>query len=114
MDNRTRAGISNIVIGVLITAFFVFGLGLFRLVPVLAADPAKGLAVLSQSSGPEILLLGVAAVLFLFGLFTICRGISMLLGLRLWEGLRVFMRDVRGATRDTDRPDTPEGGVGKG
>ncbi|MBN2223216.1 MAG: hypothetical protein JW765_00925 [Deltaproteobacteria bacterium] len=75
MDNRKRAGIVDIVVGSLMTAFFLFGLGIAWLVPVLIADPGKLIEILRRAGAGEIVLLGFVGFLFFLGLFTIYRGV---------------------------------------
>ncbi len=107
MENRTRAGIVDIVVGTLMTVFFLFGLGLAWLVPVLIADPGKVLETVRWFSVGEIVLLSFAAFLFFLGLFTIYRGVSILTGWRLSYAARAFFHEAKGIARGKDPPDTP-------
>ncbi len=100
MENRTRAGIANIVVGSLITIFFLFGLGIAWLVPVLIADPGTFIEIISQFSTARLSLLGLCAVPFLYGLFTIYRGISMLTGWKFSNAASSFLGDILQFAKD--------------
>jgi hypothetical protein len=100
MDNWKRAGISNIAVGSFITVFFLFGLGIAWLVPVLIADPGKFIEVISQFSTARLSLLGLCAVPFLYGLFTIYRGISMLTGWKFSNAASSFLGDILQFAKD--------------
>jgi hypothetical protein len=105
VESRKRAGIVDMVIGSLITAFFLFGLGIAWLIPVLIADPGKLLEILTGLSAGEIVLLGFVAFLFLFGLFTMYRGVSILTKRTFRDAGRAFLRAAKGILKDRNSPD---------
>ncbi len=112
MENRTRAGIVDIVVGTLMTVFFLFGLGIAWLVPVVIADPGKLLEMVRWLSAGDLVLLSFVAFLFFLGLFTVYRGISILAGWRFLGAVRVFFHEAKGIAGDTDPPDAPAGSAG--
>jgi hypothetical protein len=103
VENRTRAGIVEIVVGTLMTVFFLFGLGIAWLVPVLIADPGKLLEMVRWLSAGEIVLLCFVAFLFFLGLFTIYRGVSILTGWRFRDAACGFYLGIRGIIKGSDR-----------
>jgi len=103
VDARKRAGIVNIVAGLLMTAFFLFGLGLAWLVPALVADPVKILDILARFSAGELVLLGLVGFIFFLGLFTIYRGVSILTGWRFMDAVRTLFGTGKGVAGRTDR-----------
>ena len=103
MDARKRAGIVNIVVGSLITAFFLFGLGIAWLVPALVADPAKILDIVAGFSAGELVLLAFVGFIFFLGLYTIYRGVSILTGWRVTEAVRSLFGSGKGLAGRTDR-----------
>lgn len=105
MESRKRAGIVNIVVGSLMTAFFLFGLGIAWLIPALMDDPGKLLEILIGLSVGEIVLLGFVVFLFFLGLFTMYRGISILTNCTFLEAGRAFLREAKGVPKDTNPPD---------
>jgi hypothetical protein len=107
VENRRIAGIVNIVIGFLMTAFFLFGLGIAWLIPVLIADPGKLLEMLGGLSAGEIVLLSFVVFLFFLGLFTIYRGVSILTNWRFIDTARAFLHEAKGILKDTNPPDIP-------
>jgi hypothetical protein len=106
VDNRKRAGIVEIVIGSLMTAFFLFGLGIAWLVPALIADPGKLLEMVRWLSTGEIVLLCFVAFLFFLGLYTIYRGVSILTGWRFSDAARAFLHQAKGLAEDTSPQDS--------
>ncbi len=115
MENRKNAGVVTIVIGTLICAFFLFGLGIAWLIPAWIADPGKLLETLGRLSAGEIVLLGFVAFLFFLGLFTIYRGVSIVAGWRFSDAVRAFLRQAKGMQKDTNQPDNrigKDGGPG--
>jgi hypothetical protein len=109
VENRKNAGIVTIVIGILISAFFLFGLGIVWLIPVWIADPGKLLEILGRLSAGEIVLLGFVAFLFPLGLFMIYRGVSIMAGWRFSDTVRAFLRETKGMHKDTNQPGIPNG-----
>jgi len=105
VENRKRAGIVDMVIGSLITAFFLFGLGIAWLIPVLIGDPGKLLEILRGLSAGEIVLLCFVVFLFLFGLFTMYRGVSILTKRTFRDAVRAFLRAAKGILKDRNSPD---------
>jgi hypothetical protein len=103
VDSRKRAGIVTIAIGSIMTAFFLFGLGLAWLVPALIADPGRFIEIVSRFSAGEIVLLCFAAFLFFLGFYTIYRGVSILTGWRVSEAARAIFDDIKRIVRRTGR-----------
>lgn len=112
MDNRTRAGIADIVVGCLIVAFFLFGLGAAWLVPAVLADPGTLIEMLRRFSAGDLVLLAFVAFLFFLGLFMIYRGVSILAGWRFLDTARAFFHQAKGLKNDTNRTDTSAGRPG--
>ncbi len=105
MEKRKITGIVDIVIGSLVCAFFLFGLGIAWLIPVLIADPGKSIEILVRLNLGEIVLLSFVVFLFFLGLFTIYRGILILTNWRFLDTARAFFHEVKGVVKGTDGPD---------
>ncbi len=104
MEKRKRDGIVDIVIGSLMTAFFLFGLGIVWLIPALIVNPAEIIRIIRRFSVGEIVLLGFVVFLFFLGLFTIYRGISVLTGSRFLEAVRAFFHQAKGLAGNAGPP----------
>jgi hypothetical protein len=109
VENWKRVGIVNIAVGSFITAFFLFGLGIAWLVPVMLADPGKFVEIVSQFSTAKLALLGVCSLPFLYGLFTIYRGVSILIDWKVSDAARGFINGLRVFVKDTGGPDVRAG-----
>jgi len=100
VESWKRAGVANIVVGLVITVFFLFGLGIAWLVPVLITDPGTFIKIISQFSVQKLSFFALCAPLFLYGIFTIYRGISILTGWKFSNAASSFFGDILQFAKD--------------